>query len=242
MAPRRPRRPIRRGLRSRPSSRGERHRLPVRSCCTKPPDPVDVCHRRGGGWLSSPSLKGDSCRGSGRSREVVVAEPGTNNPGDPLRRQLLWVAEDFRQIIDTAPARELDAPTRGTRWTNRQLLFHMVLGQNIALTSIPLIGAFSRLPPGASREWSRRLQAFTGPYNWVNWAARGRARLHGACPSPRPGTPTFPTGWTAGTSSNGRPSTTGTSAPSSPCPTSQGEVLAPARLRPTARRPGPGAD
>jgi hypothetical protein len=46
----------------------------------------------------------------------------------------------------------------------------MVLGQNIALASIPLFGAFSHLPPGASRAWSAGLEACTGPYNWVNWA------------------------------------------------------------------------
>ncbi|BCT75153.1 hypothetical protein SCMU_09950 [Sinomonas cyclohexanicum] len=87
-----------------------------------------------------------------------------------MRRDLLWIAEDFGLIVGTVQASELGAPTRGTRWTNRQLLFHMVLGQNIALTSIPLFGAFSRLPPAASRAWSAALEACTGPYDWVNWA------------------------------------------------------------------------
>lgn len=99
---------------------------------------------------------------------------GTRSDGrasdDPLRSAVLWIAEDFGQTIATVLATELDAPTHGTRWTNRQLLFHMVLGQNIALTSIPLFGAFSRLPPKASRVWSALLEACTTPYNWVNWA------------------------------------------------------------------------
>jgi hypothetical protein len=96
--------------------------------------------------------------------------PGPDSTGDPVRQGLLWIDEDFRRIIGTVRAAELGAPTRGTRWTNRQLLFHMVLGQNIALSSIPLFGAFSHLPPNASRAWSALLEACARPYNWVNWA------------------------------------------------------------------------
>jgi hypothetical protein len=97
-----------------------------------------------------------------------------------VREGLLWIAEDFGRIVSTVRPAELDGPTLGTRWTNHQLLFHMVLGQNIALTSIPLFGAFSRLPPGASRAWSAVLEAGSGPYDWVNWAgAVAGARLMG---------------------------------------------------------------
>ena len=99
-----------------------------------------------------------------------------NSPSrDPVRADLLWVAGDFRRIVESAAAAELDLPTDGTRWTNRQLLFHMVLGQNIALSAIPLFGLFSRLPPPASRSWSRLLDACAGPYNWVNWAGSAAA-------------------------------------------------------------------
>lgn len=89
---------------------------------------------------------------------------------DPVREDLLWIAADFRKIILSAADDELDRPSIGTRWTNRQLLFHMALGQNIALAGIPLLGLFSHLPPSASRNWSRLLDACAGPYNWVNWA------------------------------------------------------------------------
>ena len=89
---------------------------------------------------------------------------------DPVREDLLWIAADFRKIILAVPDDELDLPSIGTRWTNRQLLFHMALGQNIALAGIPLLGLVSHLPPSASRNWSRLLDACAGPYNWVNWA------------------------------------------------------------------------
>ncbi|MEO5315175.1 DinB family protein [Pseudarthrobacter sp. CC12] len=94
---------------------------------------------------------------------------------DPVKAELLWTAADFRSIVLRALADELDLPSSGTRWTNRQLLFHMVLGQNIALLGIPLLGLFSRLPPAASRNWSRLLEACLGPYNWVTWAGSAAA-------------------------------------------------------------------
>jgi hypothetical protein len=94
---------------------------------------------------------------------------------DPVRAELLWIAADFRKIVQDVLADELDRPSNGTRWTNRQLLFHLVLGQNIALAAIPLLGLFSRLPPSASRNWSRLLGACAGPYNWVNWAGSAAA-------------------------------------------------------------------
>ena len=89
---------------------------------------------------------------------------------DPVKADLLWIAADFRDIVSSARGDELDLASIGTRWTNQQLLFHMVLGQNITLSGIPLLGLFSRLPPSASRTWSRLLDACAGPYNWVNWA------------------------------------------------------------------------
>ncbi|MDQ0663190.1 hypothetical protein QFZ35_001688 [Arthrobacter ulcerisalmonis] len=89
---------------------------------------------------------------------------------DPVKADLLWIAADFRDIVVGACGDELDLPSIGTRWTNRQLLFHMVLGQNITLSGIPLLGLFSHLPPSASRHWSRLLDSGARPYNWVNWA------------------------------------------------------------------------
>lgn len=94
----------------------------------------------------------------------------TKPDSDPVKADLLWIAADFRNILLGASDDELDLPSIGTRWTNRQLLFHMVLGQNITLAGIPLLGLFSHLPPPASRTWSRLLDSCARPYNWVNWA------------------------------------------------------------------------
>ena len=92
-----------------------------------------------------------------------------NDSTDAVRADLAWVAADFACLLGSAHADELDAPSVGTRWTNRQLLFHMLLGQRITRMVIVVMGGFSRLTPGASKGFSRVLAAFTRPYNGLNW-------------------------------------------------------------------------
>jgi len=87
------------------------------------------------------------------------------------RADLEWMRDDFDQLVSNVAIGELDAPTSGTKWTNRELLFHMWFGQRIARSFIPLIGGFSRLPPGASQSWVRVLTGATKPYEWVNYIA-----------------------------------------------------------------------
>ena len=88
---------------------------------------------------------------------------------DPVRADLEWIANDYRSILTAARSDELDLLSNGTRWTNRQLLFHMLLGQLITRMVIAVMGAFSRLPAGASRAWASGMTAFTPLYNRLNW-------------------------------------------------------------------------
>lgn len=98
---------------------------------------------------------------------------------------LRWVADDFEALVRDAPRDELDWASEGTRWSNRELLFHMWFGQRIARVMVPVMGGFSRLAPAVSRGYARVLTAGTAPYESVNylssvWGARlaglGRAR------------------------------------------------------------------
>lgn len=94
---------------------------------------------------------------------------------------LRWVRDDFCAIASSAGGAELDAPSRGTRWTNRQLLFHMWFGQRIARAFIPVFGILGRLPRPVAVGYARLLSALTGPYNWINYIAPvGGAELVGA--------------------------------------------------------------
>ena len=88
---------------------------------------------------------------------------------DPVRAQVEWIARDYWAILKAALPEELDLPTNGTAWTNRQLLFHMLLGQLVTRMVIVVMGAFSRLPAGASRGWAAGMAAVTPLYHRLNW-------------------------------------------------------------------------
>ena len=60
--------------------------------------------------------------------------------------ELERVRDDYRRLIAAATPEELLAPTWGTGWTNRELLFHMWFGQHLARVFVPLFGGFGRLP------------------------------------------------------------------------------------------------
>lgn len=80
------------------------------------------------------------------------------------------VRMDFRDLLDTATVRELRLPTDGTKWTNEQLLFHMVFGYLLVRNLLLLVHGFSRLPDGASRTFAATLNAGTRPFHAVNYA------------------------------------------------------------------------
>jgi hypothetical protein len=90
---------------------------------------------------------------------------------DPVRAGVEWIARDYLAILKAALPEELDLPTDGTAWTNRQLLFHMLLGQRVTRMVIVVMAAFSRLPPGASRAWAAGMSAVTPLYHRLNWLA-----------------------------------------------------------------------
>ncbi|NIK59860.1 DinB family protein [Kribbella shirazensis] len=76
---------------------------------------------------------------------------------------------DFRQLVESADEEGLRRPSNGTRWNNRQLLFHMLLGYLIIRALLRLVRIFGRLPKGASRAYARLLNAGTRPFDQVNF-------------------------------------------------------------------------
>lgn len=76
---------------------------------------------------------------------------------------------DFRRLVESADRADLLRATNGTRWNNRQLLFHMLLGFLIIRALLRLVRLFGRLPQGASRSYARLLNAATRPFDQVNF-------------------------------------------------------------------------
>jgi hypothetical protein len=83
--------------------------------------------------------------------------------------ELERVRADFRQLVESADDDVLRRPSNGTRWNNRQLLFHMLLGYLIIRALLRLVRVFGRLPLVASRIYANVLNAATRPFDEVNF-------------------------------------------------------------------------
>ena len=102
------------------------------------------------------------------------AEPDASPDGSVIDRQALhdemntaWAS--FRQLLEVATSADLHRRSAGTRWTNQQLLFHMVLGYLVVFRLLPLVHLFGRLPDGAGRRFAAILNATTRPFHVINY-------------------------------------------------------------------------
>lgn len=76
----------------------------------------------------------------------------------------------FRRLVSAMSADDLRRRTVGTRWTNREMLFHMLFGYFVVRALLPLVKGFGRLPRPASRAFAAVLNAGTRPFHPVNYA------------------------------------------------------------------------
>ena len=95
---------------------------------------------------------------------------------DEIRR----ARDDFNRLVDNATTADLRKRSNGTKWTNDQLLFHMLFGYLLVRNLLWLIRGFSRLPPGTSRHFAQALNAGTRPFHVINYVGSlGGARVLG---------------------------------------------------------------
>ena len=82
-----------------------------------------------------------------------------------------WSGQQLTSTASSTPATraELRTPTNGTRWTNKQLLFHMLFGFVVVRVLLPLVKGFGRLPPAVSRVFAAILNAGTRPFHVLNY-------------------------------------------------------------------------
>jgi hypothetical protein len=81
---------------------------------------------------------------------------------DRCRRQL-------GELLSAAGPADLRRPSQGTRWTNEQLLFHMVFGFLIVRSLLPLVRVIGRLPAPLGRGFAATLDAARRPFHVVNY-------------------------------------------------------------------------
>jgi hypothetical protein len=98
---------------------------------------------------------------------------------ETVHRELDAARATFHDLVASASAADLRRRSAGTRWTNKQLLFHMLLGFLILRALTGLVRVFGRLPDGVSRGYARFLNAATRPFDVVNYlgSAAGGATL-----------------------------------------------------------------
>jgi hypothetical protein len=81
--------------------------------------------------------------------------------------------------LRSTPATELHRRSDGTRWTNEELLFHMVFGYMVARALLPIVRVVSRLPRPVGAAFAATLNAATGPFDTVNyWGSRAAACVY----------------------------------------------------------------
>jgi hypothetical protein len=107
---------------------------------------------------------------------------------DPNRRAIRSEFEGaratFHALVELATEDDLARPSNGTRWTNRELLFHMLFGYMVVRALLPLLKLINHLPD-SGRAFAAVLNAATTPFNVINyWGARAAARVY---PPPRMG-------------------------------------------------------
>ena len=88
---------------------------------------------------------------------------GRNEILEELRR----VQADFHQLVSATTAEGLRRRSNGTRWSNQQLLYHMVFGYVIVRTLLPLVHALGRL--GYSHGFAATLNTGHRPFHLINY-------------------------------------------------------------------------
>lgn len=87
-----------------------------------------------------------------------------------LVAELTACRDDLHNLLGTTTAERLRARSNGTRWSNEQLLFHMVFGFMVVRRLLPLVRMMSRMPPWIGRGFAGALDAGRVPFHWVNYA------------------------------------------------------------------------
>lgn len=92
---------------------------------------------------------------------------------DEIKRGYERARREVHELIETASTGDLARRSDGTRWTNRQLLFHMLFGYLITRNLLVLVKIVGRLPAWFGGGFAAALDAGTRPFDRINyWGSR----------------------------------------------------------------------
>jgi hypothetical protein len=75
----------------------------------------------------------------------------------------------FHALVTEGSPADLRRSTRGTRWTNQQMLFHMMFGYMIVSRLLRLVRLLGRMPDQFSAVFARVLNSGARPFHLVNY-------------------------------------------------------------------------
>jgi DinB family protein len=95
-----------------------------------------------------------------------------------VRAEMESARLDFHRLVGQATPADLRRPSDGTKWTNQQLLFHMLFGYLVVRALLVLVRVFGRLPDGASKAFAKLLDSAHKPFDLINYLGScGGARI-----------------------------------------------------------------
>jgi hypothetical protein len=103
--------------------------------------------------------------------------PGRIADGASLASELERARGDFHSVLTIVGDDEWTKPTEGTRWTNEQLLFHMMFGYMVVQRLLILVRVLSHLPDWVSRWFARVLNAASRPFDAINFYGTNAAAV-----------------------------------------------------------------
>jgi hypothetical protein len=84
---------------------------------------------------------------------------------------------EVQRLLAKASAADLKRRSDCTRWTNQQLLFHMVFGYMIVRALLGLVRVFGRLPDRFSKVFAAILNSTTPAFHVINYLGSSGAAM-----------------------------------------------------------------
>lgn len=90
-----------------------------------------------------------------------------------MKQATAGASADLQAWLKSAITEDLRRKSNGTRWTNEELLFHMVFGYMVVRALLPLVNVISRLPTPVGKAFAALLNAGTRLFDVINyWGSR----------------------------------------------------------------------
>ncbi len=104
--------------------------------------------------------------------------PDKNPKREEILTQLASALDSFHSLLDSLSEQDFQKQSLNPGWTNGEIIAHMTFGFIITDMTISLTRLWGRLPKGSSKWFAWLLNAFTGPFNWINaLGARGQGKV-----------------------------------------------------------------